>query len=336
MKAKRMLSLLLTAALMLSMVTPVLAASAETELPRASQTRMEETNEVVSIRLQAAGKLVYGSPFELSVVTRPADAQYIGVVLGVKGEAKGYVTLVLSDKLRTLLKMIPLPRKMSKTPDQVEEFNVYAYVKQLIDGNDVSVLLGVADEVVKVMDTLKFYIPTLKDMSMGLKLSLELIRRYLPEGAFSRIYLDEQPVDSGSYVAGAVALESGDLNTAGVAMFKIKPKTEGVRLYWAEDLPAGMTLAEAWWSIMPRSPVLIKRRACSAASPRSSRRSRVSTPRRQQSPATIPARRSHGLSLSINIKRKNLLCVSTGGFFILFTSGTASPSRRHSSSCRAD
>ena len=88
---------------------------------------------------------------------------------------------MLSDKLRTLLKMIPLPRKMSKTPDQVEEFNVYAYVKQLIDGNDVSVLLGVADEVVKVMDTLKFYIPTLKDMSMGLKLSLELIRRYLPE-----------------------------------------------------------------------------------------------------------------------------------------------------------
>ena len=76
MKAKRLLSLLLTAALMLSMMTPVLAASAETELPRASQTRMEETNEVVSIRLQAAGKLVYGSPFELSVVTRPADAQY--------------------------------------------------------------------------------------------------------------------------------------------------------------------------------------------------------------------------------------------------------------------
>lgn len=28
--------------------------------------------------------------------------------------------------------------------------------------------------------------------------------------------------------------------------------------------------------------------------------------------------------------------ISTGGFFILFTSGTASPSRRHSSSCRAD
>ena len=167
-----------------------------------------------------------------------------GVVLGVKGEAKGYVTLVLSDKLRTLLKMIPLPRKMSKTPDQVEEFNVYAYVKQLIDGNDVSVLLSVADEVVKVMDALKFYIPTLKDMSLGLKLSLEMIRRYLPEGVFSRIYLDEQPVDSGRYIAGAVALQSGDLNTAGVAMFRIKPKTEGVRLYWAEELPA-VTLAEA-------------------------------------------------------------------------------------------
>ena len=173
------------------------------------------------------------------------DVILIGVVLGIKGEAKGYVTLVLSDKLRTLLKMIPLPRKMSKTPDQVEEFNVYAYVKQLIDGNDVSVLLSVADEVVKVMDTLKFYIPTLKDMSMGLKLSLELIRRYLPEGAFSRIYLDEQPTEAGSYVGGAVALESGDVNTAGMAFFRIKPKSAGVRVYWAQELPASMTAAEA-------------------------------------------------------------------------------------------
>ena len=93
MKAKRLLSLLLTAALMLSMVTPVLAASAETELPRASQTRLEETNEVVSIRLQASGKLVYGSPFELSVVTRPADAQYIGVVLGIASARLYYVAM---------------------------------------------------------------------------------------------------------------------------------------------------------------------------------------------------------------------------------------------------
>ena len=246
MKTKRMISLLLAVVLTLSVaVTPAFAASAGSELAAGKSANVEETNDVVSIRLTTSGDLVYGSPFTLSVQTHPADTQYIGVIIGIKGEAKGYVTLVLSDKIRTLLKMIPLPRKMSATPDQEEEFNLYAYLKQLIDGNDVSVLLGVADEVVKVMDTLKFYIPTLKDMSMGLKLSLELIRRYLPEGAFSRIYLDEQPVDSGSYVAGAVALESGDLNTAGVAMFKIKPKTEGVRLYWAEDLPAGMTLAEA-------------------------------------------------------------------------------------------
>ena len=246
MKTKRMISLLLAVVLTLSVaVTPAFAASAGSELAAGKSANVEETNDVVSIRLTTSGDLVYGSPFTLSVQTHPADTQYIGVIIGIKGEAKGYVTLVLSDKIRTLLKMIPLPKRMSATPDQTTDFNLYSYIKQLIDGNDVSVLLGVADEVVKVMDTLKFYIPTLKDMSMGLKLSLELIRRYLPEGAFSRIYLDEQPVDSGSYVAGAVALESGDLNTAGVAMFKIKPKTEGVRLYWAEDLPAGMTLAEA-------------------------------------------------------------------------------------------
>ena len=255
MKAKRWISLLLAVSMMLGVLAMPASAAAQQpestavvseELPDAAAlSAAEDENDIVNIRIRATGNLVYGSDYKLEVETRPENTQYIAVVLGTSGEAYGYVTLMISDKLRTLLKLIPLPKKMSQTPDQTEEFNVYSYLKQLIDGNDVSVLLGVADEVVKVMDTLKFYIPTLKDMSMGLKLSLELIRRYLPEGAFSRIYLDEQPVDSGSYVAGAVALESGDLNTAGVAMFKIKPKTEGVRLYWAEDLPAGMTLAEA-------------------------------------------------------------------------------------------
>ena len=108
-----------------------------------------------------------------------------------------------------------------------------------------SVLLRVADEVVSVMDVLQFYMPTIKDVSTGLKLALELIRKFLPDGAFSRIYVDEQPTESGNYVAGAVALESGDVNTAGVAMFRIKPKTEGVRTYWAQEVPATMTVEEA-------------------------------------------------------------------------------------------
>ena len=58
MKAKRMLSLLLTAALMLSMMTPAFAAAAQTELPLASQTQMEETNDAVSFPQQSTGKLV--------------------------------------------------------------------------------------------------------------------------------------------------------------------------------------------------------------------------------------------------------------------------------------
>lgn len=245
MKTKRMISLLLAVVLTLSVaVTLAFAASAGSELAAGKSANVEETNDVVSIRLTTSGDLVYGSPFTLSVQTHPADTQYIGVIIGIKGEAKGYVTLVLSDKIRTLLKMIPLPRKMSATPDQEEEFNLYAYLKQLIDGNDVSVLLRVADEVVSVMDVLQFYMPTIKDFSTGLKLALELIRKYLPEGAFSRIYVDEQPTDSGRYIAGAVALESGDMNTAGMAMFRIKPKSEGVRAYWAQELPASMTAEE--------------------------------------------------------------------------------------------
>lgn len=246
MKAKRLIALALAAVFMLSAAaTPVFAAAA---LPQ-ENAALEQQNDMVSIRLKATGDLVYGSNYKLEVQTNPADTQYIGVVVGVGGEANGYVTLVLSDKIRTLLKMIPLPKKMSKTPDQAEEFNVYSYLKQLIDGNDVGVLLRVADEVVSVMDTVSFFVPasyltTVKNVSNGMKLALSLIRKYLPEGALSRIYLDEQPKDSGKYFAGAIALESSDINAAGFAMFKIKPKTENVSLSWAADAPASMTVSE--------------------------------------------------------------------------------------------
>ena len=126
---------------------------------------------------------------------------------------------------------------------------MYSYLKQLIDGNDVSVLLRVGDEAVSVLNIINFYLPsayvkTIQNVSNGLKLALDLIRKYLPESAFTRIYLDEQPVDAGGYVAGAVALESGDINSAGVAMFKIKPQTNNVRLYWAGDLPGSLTAEE--------------------------------------------------------------------------------------------
>lgn len=243
MKTKRLIAFILAVVFTLSAAaTPALAAAAEQPV---SALVLEEENDIISIRIQATGELVYGSPYQLEVKTKPENAQYIGVVMGIDGEAKGYVSLMLSDKIRILLKMIPLPKKMSKTPDQTEEFNVYSYLKQLIDGNDVSVLLRVADEAVSVMDVLHFYVPTIDKVSGGLKLALQLIRRFLPEGVFSRIYLDEQPFDSGKYIAGAVALESGDINTAGVAMFRIKPKTTGVRMYWAQEVPDSMTLAES-------------------------------------------------------------------------------------------
>ena len=251
MKAKRWISLLLAACFVFGVLAMPASAAVQQPEPAAavSQEAPEDENDLVSIRIKATGDLVYGSDYKLEVQTNPADTQYIAVVLGTGGEAYGYVTLMISDKLRTLLKLIPLPKKMSQTPDQLEEFNVYSYLKQLIDGNDVSVLLRVADEVVSVMDTVSFFIPasyveTVKNVSNGMKLALNLIRKYLPEGALSRIYLDEQPKDSGNYVAGAIALESSDINAAGFAMFRIKPKSENVRVYWSAEAPASMTVSE--------------------------------------------------------------------------------------------
>ena len=250
MKLKRGIALLLAAVFLFgTLAVPASAAAAQPEPAAQAQTVDAEENDIISVRIKASGELTYGADHKLEIQTTPADAQYIGVVMGTSGQATGYVTLVLSEKIRILLKLIPLPKKMSATPDQTEEFNVYSYLKQLIDGNDVSVLLRVGDEAVSVLNIINFYLPsayvkTIQNVSNGLKLALDLIRKYLPEGAFSRIYLDEQPVDAGNYVAGALALESSDMNTAGFAMFKIKPKTNGVRMYWAQQAEKPMTAEE--------------------------------------------------------------------------------------------
>lgn len=253
-KTMRMISMLLAVVLTAGILAmPVSAAAVQTEsepVPEMvlEQTQeLEEENALTTIRIKATGDLVYGSSFDLSVQPNPENTQYIGLAMGTSGAAKGYVNLILSPKLRTLLQLIPLSDKMSATPDP--DFNVYKYLKQLIDGNDVSVLLRVADEVVAIIDTVSFYFPQsylqqIEDISNGMKLALKLIRRYLPEGSFSRIYLDEQPTDAGNYIALAVSLSSGDANTAGFAMFKIKPKTENVRLYWAQNDKETMTVEQ--------------------------------------------------------------------------------------------
>ena len=203
MKLKRGIAFLLAAVFLFgTLAVPASAAAAQPEPAAQAQTVDAEENDIISVRIKASGELTYGADHKLEIQTTPADAQYIGVVMGTSGQATGYVTLVLSEKIRILLKLIPLPKKMSATPDQTEEFNVYSYLKQLIDGNDVSVLLRVGDEAVSVLNIINFYLPsayvkTIQNVSNGLKLALDLIRKYLPESAFTRIYLDEQPVDAG-------------------------------------------------------------------------------------------------------------------------------------------
>ena len=146
MKLKRGIAFLLAAVFLFgTLAVPAGAAAAQPEPAAQAQTVDAEENDIISVRIKASGELTYGADHKLEIQTTPADAQYIGVVMGTSGQATGYVTLVLSEKIRTLLKLIPLPKKMSATPDQTEEFNVYSYLKQLIDGNDVSVLLRVGD-----------------------------------------------------------------------------------------------------------------------------------------------------------------------------------------------
>lgn len=239
---KRIAALALAAVMACTSAAPALAAG--TSAP-AAQPLAEEENALVAIRIEATDNAVYGQPFEVSIRATPEDTQYIAVVLGISGQAKGFVTLLLPEKVRILLELIPLPASMSADPANTRDFNLYRYLKQLIDGNDVSVLIRVAEELTSLMEILQYYVPALQDIVTGMRSALTLIRRYLPEDLVTHIYVDEQPVDAGNYVAGAVTLSRDDVNTGGFAFFKIAPKSAGVRQYWSQQTPASMTVEAA-------------------------------------------------------------------------------------------
>ena len=231
---KRIAALALAAVMACTATVPALAAASNTEQPAVQA--LKEDNALVAIRIEATDNAVYGSPINVTIRATPEDTQYIAVVLGISGEAKGFVTLIMPEKVRILLELIPLPSSMSADPANTKNFNLYRYLKQLIDGNDVSVLIRVAEELTSLMAVLQYYVPALQDVVSGMNGALELIRRYLPEGLVTHIYVDEQPVDSGNYVAGAVTLNKGDVNTGGLAFFKVARKSEGVRQYWTQQM----------------------------------------------------------------------------------------------------
>ena len=235
---KRLAALALAVMMACASAVPAFAAAA----PAPDAAALSEDNALVSIRIEATDNAVYGSPFEVGIRADPEDTQYIAVVLGVSGQAKGFVTLLLPEKVRILLELVPLPASMSADPANTRDFNLYRYLKQLIDGNDVDVLIRVAEELTALMEILQYYVPALQDVVTGMRSALNLIRRFLPEGLVTHIYVDEQPVDAGNYVAGAVTLSRSDVNTGGFALFKIAPKREGVRQYWAQQTPASMTV----------------------------------------------------------------------------------------------
>ena len=237
---KRIAALAMAVVMTCTAAAPALAAA-----PAPQALGVQEDNALVAIRIEATDNAVYGSPVNVTIRATPEDTQYIAVVLGISGQAKGFVTLLLPEKVRILLELIPLPASMSADPANTRDFNLYRYLKQLIDGNDVSVLIRVAEELTSLMEILQYYVPALQDIVTGMRSALTLIRRYLPEDLVTHIYVDEQPVDAGNYVAGAVTLSRDDVNTGGFAFFKIAPKSAGVRQYWSQQTPASMTVEAA-------------------------------------------------------------------------------------------
>lgn len=198
----------------------------------------------VSVKVQADKGRVYGEPLRLTVATDPADAQYVAVAVGVSGRAKGYVGVQLPERARILLKLIPLPRSMSRG-EAADSFTAYQYLKQIIDGREVEELLRAAEEAAVLLEALGYYLPDLAEVGGSLRSAAELAGSYLPDGLATRVYLDETPQDAGRYMVGALTVDSRYERATAVESFSIRQKTEGVWAGWSAEAPASMTAAEA-------------------------------------------------------------------------------------------
>lgn len=252
MRYKKLAALLL--AVMLAFCTAVGPAyAAAPPLPAAENAAaLAEENEIVKLPVSVVMRVnkgaVYGESCGLTVTTDPENVQYVGVAVGMSGPAKGCVSVLLPEKVRILLKLIPLPRAMasdSLTQDEKDSFNVYEYIKQLIDGREVEELLKVAEEIAVLLEALEYYVPDLKGLGGGIKNVVDLANTYIPDDLTTRVYLDEEPREAGRYVMGALTVDSRYVNTSILKTFTIRPKTDGVWAGWSAEAPAAMTAAEA-------------------------------------------------------------------------------------------
>lgn len=252
MRYKKLAALLL--AIMLAFCTAMGPAyAAAPQLPAAENAAaLAEENEIVKLPVSVVMRVnkgaAYGESCGLTVTTDPENVQYVGVAVGMSGPAKGCVSVLLPEKVRILLKLIPLPRAMasdSLTQDEKDSFNVYEYIKQLIDGREVEELLKVAEEIAVLLEALEYYVPDLKGLGGGIKNVVDLANTYIPDDLTTRVYLDEEPREAGRYVMGALTVDSRYVNTSILKTFTIRPKTDGVWAGWSAEAPAAMTAAEA-------------------------------------------------------------------------------------------
>lgn len=253
MRTKRIAAFLLAVGMAFGLLAgPASAAGPEPAAPAVSEESLAEENEIIKLPVTVSMSVnkgaTYGESCGLTVTTNPENVQYVGVVIGMSGRAKGYVGVILPEKVRILLKLVPLPQAMASeklTKEQKESFSVYEYVKQLIDGRQVEDLLKVAEEVAVLLEAMEYYIPDLRGVGAGIKSVVNLADTYIPEGLETRVYLDEEPQDAGRYMTGALTVDTRYVNTSIVKTLTIRQKTEGVSAGWSVEAPASMTAAQA-------------------------------------------------------------------------------------------
>jgi hypothetical protein len=244
---KRITAWLLAAALAVAMLAAPAAALAPgaEALPTAQQEENALFTPSASISLTTYGSVPYGSACGITITTSPASVQYIGAAVGISGAAQGTVYILLPEKVRILLKLIPLPSAMASNENAEGVFSVYDYAKQLIDGQSVSELLKVAEEIAVLLDALDYYLPDLNGVADGIKNVIELVNTWMPGSVETCVWLDEEPAQAGRYLVGAMTLDPNYSTATAVSSLEIQQKSEGVQARWSAELPATLTQAQA-------------------------------------------------------------------------------------------
>ncbi len=203
------------------------------------------------IDVQQQNVVYDGKTHDPIVSVSPEVVDHVTVIVGIDGDAKGFVSIDFPKSLQERLditnsKWIPesLREPIKAILDRLGiPYNIYEYIKtQIGDGKEISVIKTIINDVVNILNT-EVPLSGGKTLAELLGLDAELLNQIakvldnIPAIGDVIVTLGKGPKNAGLYDVTAFTVDSNYTFDIDTDIFVIGPQTEGLKLSFDETMP---------------------------------------------------------------------------------------------------